>query len=54
VTVDVESSQTPTFSVFVKGNGPVPFDPGGNRAFVRFVDGTGVIRGTTSVAVRTQ
>ncbi len=54
VTVDIGQNQTPTFSVFVKGNGPVPFDPGRNRAFVRFEDATGVIRGTTSVAVRTQ
>jgi hypothetical protein len=54
VTIDIGQNQTPTFSVFVKGNGSVPFDPGRNRAFVRFEDATGVIRGTTSVAVRTQ
>ena len=54
VTVDVGSGQTPTFAVFVTGHGVVPFDPGRNRAFVRFEDTAGAIRGTTSVAVRTQ
>jgi hypothetical protein len=54
VTVDVGSGQTPTFAVFVTGHGIVPFDPGRNRAFVRFEDTAGAIRGTTSVAVRTQ
>jgi hypothetical protein len=54
VTVDVGQGQTPTFAVFVTGHGTVPFDPGRNRAFVRFEDAAGAIRGTTSVAVRTQ
>ena len=53
-TVDVGPGQTPTFAVFVTGHGTVPFDPGRNRAFVRFEDTAGTIRGTTSVAVRTQ
>jgi hypothetical protein len=45
---------TPTFGIFVTGNGTVPFDPANNRVFVRFVDQGGVPRGATSVAVRTQ
>jgi hypothetical protein len=54
VTVDVGPGETPTFAVFVTGQGTVPFDPGVNRVFVRFEDAAGAIRGTTSVAVRTQ
>ncbi len=54
VAVDVGRGETPTFAVFVTGHGTVPFDPGVNRAFVRFEDAAGAIRGTTSVAVRTQ
>src|SRR5262245_13557297 len=50
----INAGATPTFAVFVQGNGNVPFDPAGNRIFVRFKDGGGVIRGSTSVAVRTQ
>jgi hypothetical protein len=53
VTVQINSGQTPTFTVFVKGTGPVPFAPGTNRAFVRFHDGNGTTRGSTSVAVTT-
>ena len=51
---DVGSGATPTFAVFVGGSGMVPFDPGGSRVFVRFRDAGGAIRGSTSVAVRTQ
>ena len=40
--------------MFVQGQGTVPFDPANNRVFVRFKDGDGIIRGATSVAVRTQ
>jgi aldose sugar dehydrogenase len=50
----INAGATLTFAVFVQGNGNVPFDPAGNRIFVRFKDGGGVIRGSTSVAVRTQ
>ena len=54
VMVSVGSGATPTFAIFVAGGGMVPFDPAVNRVFVRFTDAGGVIRGMTSVAVRTQ
>jgi YVTN family beta-propeller protein len=54
VTAQINSGQTPSFAVFVKGTGSVPFDPATNRIFVRFKDAGGVTRGSTSVAVRTQ
>ena len=54
VTTQINANATPTFAIFVQGNGTVPFDPAANRIFVRFNDGGGVTRGSTSVAVRTQ
>jgi hypothetical protein len=54
VSTTINANATPTFGIFVQGNGNVPFDPAGNRIFVRFKDGGGVTRGSTSVAVRTQ
>jgi hypothetical protein len=53
VTTLINANATPTFAVFVQGNGTVPFDPAVNRIFVRFSSG-GVTRGSTSVAVQTQ
>jgi hypothetical protein len=53
-TSSVSAGATPTYSIFVTGNGTVPFDPAANRIFVEFRDGGGLIRGSTSVAVRTQ
>jgi hypothetical protein len=53
VTTTINANATPTFAVFVQGNGTVPFDPAVNRIFVRFSSG-GVTRGSSSVAVRTQ
>jgi len=53
VEVDMAVNETRTFSFFVQGGGDVPFDPAGNRAFARFRDGTGALRGATSVALRT-
>jgi hypothetical protein len=54
VTTAINANATPTFGIFVQGNGNVPFDPAPNRIFVRFKDGGAVTRGSTSVAVRTQ
>jgi hypothetical protein len=55
VTTPIEASSTPTFGVFLRGLGaPVAFDPASNRIQVLFRDASGVIRGATSVAVRTQ
>jgi hypothetical protein len=54
VTTQINANATPTFGIFVQGSGNVPFDPAANRIFVRFQDGGGVTRGSTSVAVRTQ
>ena len=53
VTTTINAGGTPTFAIFVDGGGVVPFDPTGNRIFVRFRDGSNVVRGATSVAVRT-
>jgi CSLREA domain-containing protein len=54
VTTQVNADATPTFGIFVEGNGNVPFDPAVNRIFVRFKDSGNITRGSTSVAVRTQ
>jgi hypothetical protein len=53
-TTTMNAGATPTFGLFAKGEGTVPFDPAANRVFVRFKDASGVTRGSTSVAVRTQ
>ena len=56
VTTNIAANATPTFAIFVQALGAVPFDPAHNRIFVRFRGGSGggVVRGATSVAVRTQ
>ena len=53
-TTQINANATPTFGIFLQGNGNVPFDPAANRIFVRFKDGGNVTRGSTSVAVQTQ
>jgi len=53
VLTTINANATPTFAIFVQGNGNVPFDPAGNRVFVQFKDSSGITRGLTSVAVRT-
>jgi hypothetical protein len=54
VTTDIPPNATPTFGIFVAGSGTVSNSPGVNRIFVTFTDAGGVLRGETSVAVRTQ
>ncbi len=54
VQTTINANTTPTFAIFVRGNGSVPFSPGPNRIFVQFADNGGNVRGSTSVAVRTQ
>lgn len=52
VVTNIEPGATPTFGIFLRASGPIAFDPASSRIFVRFRDETGVIRGATSVAVR--
>jgi hypothetical protein len=54
VTTTIPANANPTFGIFVTGSAVVPNLPGVNRAFVSFTDAGGVLRGQTSVAVRTQ
>jgi hypothetical protein len=54
VTTDIQPNATPTFGIFAKGSAAVADSPGVNRVFVTFTDAGGVLRGETSVAVRTQ
>ena len=54
VNTSIAANAQPTFSIFVQGGGFVPFLPGTNRIFVQFVDSGNAVRGSTSVAVRTQ
>ena len=53
VTLDIASGETPTFSVFPQARLGIPFDPAANRVYVRFRDAEGLVRGSTSVAIRT-
>jgi YVTN family beta-propeller protein len=54
VTADIQPNAIPAFGVFVAGSGFVADMPAVNRVFVTFTDSNGVLRGETSVAVRTQ
>jgi hypothetical protein len=54
VTTNIAAAATPTFGIFVTGSAAVADSPGVNRIFVTFTDSGGVLRGETSVAVRTQ
>ena len=53
VSLDFAAGATPTFSFFVTASGSIPFNPGGARIFVRFLDSTGASHGSTSLAVDT-
>ena len=55
VTVAMSSDETDTFAVFAQQanvSDTISFDPANNRAFVRFRNGSGELRGGTSVALR--
>ena len=53
IPVSFAPNATGTFSIFISANGAIPFNPGGSRIFVRFLDGNNVSHGSTSVAVTT-
>jgi len=53
VTTTIAANATPTFAIFVAGSATVADSPGVNRVFVTFTDSGSVLRGETSVAVRT-
>lgn len=53
VTLDFPNGATPTFAVFAQVNGPIPFSPGTIRVSVLFTDAQNVLRGRTSVALKT-
>jgi hypothetical protein len=54
VTTTIAANATPSFAVFVAGSSPVADQPAVNRIFVRLQDAGGVLRGATSIAVRTK
>jgi hypothetical protein len=54
LTTDIQPDAMPTFGVFVTDSAAVADMPAVNRVFVTFTDAGGVLRGETSVAVRTQ
>jgi hypothetical protein len=53
VTLTMAAGAQPTFSIFALGHGNVPTDLAKHRIFLRFRDSNNIIRGATSVAVRT-
>jgi hypothetical protein len=54
VTTTIDANATPTFSIFATASGAIDFSPAVNRIAVQFTDATGLVRGSTSVAVQTQ
>ena len=53
VLATVAAGATPTFAVFATASQAIPFDPANNRITVRFADDQDIVRGATSIAVRT-
>jgi hypothetical protein len=51
VTLSFADGAEPTFSVFLKASGPIPFAPATSRVFVQFEDAGGGLHGSTSVAI---
>jgi len=52
ISLTLDAGATPTLAVFAQATGPIVFDPANNRVRVQFVDGEGVVRGATSVAIQ--
>ena len=53
ITTDIPANATPTYTIFVNGDGDVPLNAATNRIFVRFKTPGGVTAGSTSVAAQT-
>jgi len=53
VSTSIAALGSPTFSIFVKANKAVPLDPAGSRIYLEFLDDQNQVRGSTSVAVKT-
>jgi len=53
-TTTINSGDTPTFAIFATASGTIATLPQTNRIIVNFTDSSGVIHGSTSVAVQTQ
>jgi virginiamycin B lyase len=49
----VAQNETATFAAFLHASDVIPSDPAANRILFEFTDPSGVVRGSTSVAVRT-
>ena len=49
----IDTNTTSTFSLFVTALDDIAFDPANHRIFITFEDAGGELRGSTSVAVRT-
>lgn len=54
VTVTIDATATPTFSIFGTATGAISFDPTNHRIFVDFTDAGGATRGSSSVAATTE
>ena len=53
LTITSTPGETRTFAVFANALGTIPFDPANSRIFIRFKDASGVVRGATNFAART-
>ncbi|VAV89120.1 hypothetical protein MNBD_ALPHA06-1392, partial [hydrothermal vent metagenome] len=53
VTINSVNGETRTFAAFVSATGNIPFDPGNNRLFMEFRDQGGILRGGSSIEIRT-
>ena len=54
VSAIIEAGGTPTFAVFLETSEAIALDPAHARAFVRFEDPAGLVKGSTSVAITTR